>query len=328
MSLSPSTRLSDPSVTINRKLQTTVPMEGIVKVENDRANELLIAFRKGQRIQEFMDAVSGVENYKLSDLSRQGCIRGRFAKELVKDQFLLELEDIISMFWQGVFEHVDKARLWNDKVEIKNPGKDVEIRETNNNPIHYLRCHGEYAVRNYITGLYRKNLQQSCMACDYTCSIQNDKTCKKCKGLMHTTYKFMEINDDLDDFLTDSPDKEAENRDLDRYVKALFKKFAAEVLKEGRAFQIFNILTEPEASKEMCGACNLCPAQTFDINSCTNYNANIGAYLGVNKTMVANKMRSIRKRFPQFLTSEGTLDAAHILDLIPKKYRALLPIID
>lgn len=298
----------------------------VEKIGNKDANELLIAFRKGERIQEFMDAVSGVENYRLSDMNRQGRIRGMFAKELIKDQFLLNLDDIVSIFWKGVIEHVDKARLWGETVEIKS-GKSSETRETNNNPINYLRYHGKMAVRNYITGLYRKNLQQSCSSCDYTCSVQNDKKCPKCNAIMHTTYKFLDIDDDSNDLNGYDPVKDTEDRDMEKYIKSLLKRFANEVLREGRAFQIFNILTEPEASKEMCAACNLCPAKTFDIDSCTNYNANIGSYLGVNKTMVANKMRSIRKRLPQFLFSEGTEEASHILEVIPTKHRSLLPVI-
>lgn len=301
-----------------------------MKIGNELANELLIAFRRGERVQEFMDAVSGTENYRLDDFSRQGCVRGMFSKELIKDQFLLEIEDIISVFWQGVFEHVDKAKLWREKVEIKKPGNEVEVRETNNNPIHYLRYHGVMAVRNYITSLYRKNLQQSCPECGYVCGVQSNKQCKNkdCNAIMQTKYKFIDINDDSDNLMLTEPDKVSEDLDMERYIKSLMRRFANEILREGRAFQIFNILTEPNASKEMCAACNLCPAKTFDIDSCTNYNANIGAYLGVNKTMVANKMRSIRKRLPQFLFSEDTQEANYILELIPKKYGAILPIID
>lgn len=298
-----------------------------MKIENQEANELLLAYRRRERSQEFMDAVSGVKGYRLDDHSRQGCIRGRFAKELVRDQFLLELDDVISIFWQGVFEHIDKAKMWNDRVEIKRPGRESEFRETNNNPIHYLRYHGELAVRNHITKQYHKNLHQSCMSCGHTCAIRNDKACKKCGKVMQTVYKFAEINNDSDDLQYYSPDA-AEILNMAGYIDELFLKFARETLRSGRAFQIFNILTQPEASRKMCGACKLCPATTFDIDSCTNYNQNIGNHLGVNKTMIANKIRSIRKRFMQFLSLEATVDAKRLLEMVPKKYKALLPIVD
>lgn len=299
-----------------------------MKIGNEYANELLIEFRKGNKVQEFMDAVSGVEKYRIDDPSRQGCIRGMFSKELIKDQFLVNIDDVVSMFWCGVFEYVDRAMLWGEKVEIKKPGKEVQIRKTNNNPIHYLRYHGGRSVRNYITKLYRKNLQQSCLECGYVCSVNNDKICKNCKAEMQTTYKFVDINNDYDNLTRDESVKMVEDMDMGKYINNILDKFDKEILKEGRASQIFNILTKPDYSRDMCAACNLCPAETFDINSCTNYNANIGAYLGVNKTMVANKMRSIRKRLPQFLFSEGTNEANHIINILPKKYKALLPIVD
>jgi Zn finger protein HypA/HybF involved in hydrogenase expression len=293
-----------------------------MKVENHIANELLIAARKAERTQEFMEVVSGVSNYKLHVMERQGIIRSMFSKELISEQFLLEFEEIVSVFWHGVFEHLDKAKLFGEMVEIKAPGKKKERRPTDNNPIHYLRYHGRMAVRNYITSLYRRNLQQGCSTCGYRTSIKNDKYCPKCKSAMSTVYKFEVIDDDNNQF-HDSVDK-SEHNDMIQKIDKLLIRFCNEVLGvKTRAYQVMQILINPEASRQMCAECGLCDAETFDIDTCTNYNANIGNWLGVNKTMIASKMRRIRKALPEFLKSEGSDEATYLLGRIHSKYKSL-----
>lgn len=301
-----------------------------MRIDNERANQLLISFRQGKCIREFMSAVVGVENYRLDDPNRQGCIRGMFAKELITDQFLIELDDIVSMFWQGVFENIDRAKLWGEKVDIKTPGeKNQGSRKTLNNPIHWVRKQGAFCVRNYINSLYRKNLQQCCILCGHTTAVKNDKKCNKCNGEMVTTYKFIDINNEFDDFGINNISKDLEDKSIEQRIRIIINNFGDRVLgRNTRAYQVLMILTNPQASMEMCSICKLCNAKVFDIDRCTNYNANIGKYLGVNKTMIANKIRRIRKAFPGFLFSEGTLEANYLLDLIPRKHKGLLSIID
>jgi hypothetical protein len=169
-----------------------------MKIDNQLANELLLAVRRGDRINQFMDAVSGVKGYRIGNLNRQGCIRGAFGRELISEQFLLNLEDLVSVFWSGVFEHLDKARLFGDIVVVKQPGCKEETRKTLNNPIHYLRGHGKMAVRNYITGMYRRNLQQGCPECGCRMTVREDKTCPKCGKAMSTVYKYVAAETDVD----------------------------------------------------------------------------------------------------------------------------------
>jgi len=296
-----------------------------MRIENDVADQLLVAARKGKRMQEFMDAVSGVQAYRLDDHTRQGCIRGFFAKELIKDQFLLEFDDLIAIFWHGVFEKLDKAALWGEKVEIKAPGKYREYRPTDNNPIHYLRYHGFMAVRNYITSLYRKNLQQGCPNCGYTTSVKNNKICKKCGQQMSTIYKFSLLNEERDDLVDESSFKFVENQNMAEYINNIIHEFDEQVLGPNtRASQVLRILMIPEESRAMCSTCKLCNAETFDIDSCINYNANIGKWLGVNKTMIASKIRSIRKRFPEFLAEKNTRESRYLLSRISGKFKVLL----
>jgi hypothetical protein len=291
-----------------------------MRVENDYANQLLIGIKKGQCLHKFMDAVSGVENYKISDLRRQGVIRGAFSSEIIADQFILNLDDIISVFWTGVFSKIPDTKLYKEMIIIKDCNGNTIKRPTNKNPIHFLRSHGIMTVRNHINSLYRKNLQQYCNVCGYKCSIRNSKICSKCKNEMIVTYRFANIEDTEIGINDEIPTK-----DIAETISNLLHEFAYDVLKPGtRAFQILNILTNPEASIEMCKICKLCDRTTFDIDHCTNYNANISNWLGVNKAMIASKVGRIRKALPKFLSmkcSEGSIEAQYLLDIIPKRFR-------
>lgn len=294
-----------------------------MQIENCAANELLLSVRKGEKIQEFMDAVSGVKNYRLDDHNRQGHIRGKFAKEIISEQFLLDFDDIISVFWYGVYEHLDKAKLYGDKIIIKTPNGDSNTQEIQNNPINFLICHGRYAVRNYINSLYRKNLEQGCQKCGFRSAIKKDKRCPKCGALMSSLYKFTE--DDSDSIESDVQISNIDQKEISYKLYNLLVEFSNKVLgKHTRAYQIMQILIEPDASRDMCAACGLCGADTFDIDMCTNYNANIGRWLGVNKTMIANKICGIRKRLPEWLITKTGDDATYLLDIIPSKYKGVL----
>ena len=139
---------------------------------------------------------------------------------------------------------------------------------------------------------------------------------------MSTVYKFNLIDDDADhlSYYVD----QSENHDMLKKMERLLVRFCNEILEPGtRAYQVMQILINPEASREMCAECGLCDADTFDINTCTNYNANIGSWLGVNKTMIASKMRRIRKALPEFLLREGSDEARYLLGRIPKQYKGL-----
>ena len=288
-----------------------------MRIDNEYANRLLLAARKGEKIHDFMDAVSGVEKYRIDDLNRQGMIRGTFAKELIAEQFILDIEDIVAVFWHGVFEKINRAKLFNEKVEIKHSNGHITIRPTKNNPIHYLRNHGEWAVRNHITSLYKKILLQHCSICGFKTTIKNEKKCPKCFNIMTTIYKFSNIdNQEL------GVEQQVHNSDMNRAIGTLLREFAEETLKPGtRAYQVLKILTEPSASREMCAACSLCSNNIFDIDSCTNYNANIGRWLGINKAMVATKINRIRKALPRFLKSRGTAESLYLLNIMPRRFK-------
>jgi len=290
-----------------------------MQVDNHVANELLLAVRRGERTQDFMNAVSGVDGYNLRNHDRQGHIRGIFAKELIAEQFLLRFDEIISTFWCGVFEQLDKAKLYGEIVEIKAPGVKKEYRPTSNNPIHFLRYHGKMAVRNYITSLYRKNLEYGCPTCGRRASVKNDKTCTKCGSIMVTTYKYVEEDETLA-----AIDKYCELDNFDTFIKVrvLLFEFMETVLGRGtRAYQIMRILIDPDASRDMCGSCSLCECTTFDIDACTNYNANIGRYLNINKSMAANKMRRIRYGLIKWLSNKSSDESKYLFQIIPDTFK-------
>lgn len=296
-----------------------------MRIDNQYANKLLNDYHNGLNTNLFMDAIAGVNKYDISDLSRQGCIRGMFAKEIISDQFLIDLKDIVSIFWLGVFENVHKAKYWNEEIEIKVKDKTHKII-TNANPVHYLRKQASFAVRNHITSLYKKNLQQSCDICGHTTAVKSRRDCEKCgKGTMSRVYKFIEIDEDLDDLGIVSVYRYIEDDSMQRQIENVLEDFGKRILGTNtRAYQILKILTDPSASINMCSSCNMCSARTFNIDECKNYSANIGKYLGVNKTLIATKMRRIRKALPEYLFSEGTEEANYLLDLIPSKFKSLL----
>jgi len=295
-----------------------------MQIDNQYANELLKNYNKGLNTNLFMDAIAGVNKYDVKDLSRQGCIRGMFAKEIIADQFLIDLKEIVSVFWLGVFENLPKAKYWNEEIEIKVKDTTHKII-TNANPIHYLRRQASYAVRNHITSLYKKNLQQTCDICGHTTVVKNNKKCDRCtNGFMSATYKFIEIDDDLDNLNSVSVYRYLEDDSMKIQIEKVLNDFGQKILGTNtRAYQILKILTDPKASHSMCSKCNMCDATSFDIDMCKNYSANIGKYLGVNKTLIATKMRRIRKALPAYLFSEGTVEANYLLDLIPSKFKGL-----
>ena len=139
-----------------------------------------------------------------------------------------------------------------EKVIIKKPGKDPYERETKNNPIHWLRKHGSYAVRNYINSLYKKNLRQGCSKCGYSCVVKSNKECPKCNYIMTTIYKFVVVNEDTDEFLNEDSYKPIYLESQLKYINNIILNFAEDVLGEGtRAHQVLKILTDPNESKDM-----------------------------------------------------------------------------
>jgi hypothetical protein len=135
---------------------------------------------------------------------------------------------------------------------------------------------------------------------------------------MSTVYKF--VPDDDIKIESESHINLIDNHNIEHKINGMLKEFADNVLGEGtRAYQVIKILVDPQASREMCKVCKLCDADYFDMDTCTNYNANIARWLGVNKTMIASKVRSIRKRLPEWLVTQQSDEANYLLRIIPRR---------
>jgi hypothetical protein len=137
---------------------------------------------------------------------------------------------------------------------------------------------------------------------------------------MSTVYKF--VDSDTCNASYTSPFEDVENNEMLRKIYGLLREFSEVVLGgHTKAYTILKILVEPQASKDMCKSCGLCDEGTFDIDRCSNYNENIGKYLNVNRTMVANKVVGIRRRLPKWLAGQDSDEAKYLLSIIPNKFK-------
>lgn len=158
-------------------------------------------------IDKFNELIAGVKAYSVFDLTRQGVIQRIFDTERSKYQasrsnkksnFSIDMDDVVSTFWENVYKYLDKASVTGgtvdvrvvegqdvdeDKVEAKG-GINVTSRDTKCNPVYYLRKMGVMGVRNLINASYRRNLMQICEECNHastaTRSEVNGKECPKC----------------------------------------------------------------------------------------------------------------------------------------------------
>jgi Zn finger protein HypA/HybF involved in hydrogenase expression len=169
-------------------------------VDNASANAAVVdaqSKKTYQSIRALMSLVSGVDDYVISNESRQGVIKKFYLKELAKryrsDQ-IMSLSDAISVFWETVFKYLPKAEATGTKVKVRVvDGQDsigaVKIgtistseRATSCNPIYYLRSMGIMGVRNTINKMYRRHLMQVCDDCQSISAISSveDKDTMKC----------------------------------------------------------------------------------------------------------------------------------------------------
>ncbi len=147
-------------------------------------------------MQELMDLVSNVPSYSVADLARQGMIKRLFEKECKRhysrnndySNFSINLDDIISIFWETIFKDLPDAQVTGTVVNTRVvKGQDnIAERATNCNPINWLKSRGVMAVRNAINKIYNRNLVQVCDECGHqskaTSKEINSKHCPTCKG--------------------------------------------------------------------------------------------------------------------------------------------------
>lgn len=140
--------------------------------------------------------VSGVKLYSISDNARQGNIKRIFEKECHRyysrnndySNFSMNLDDIVSIFWETVFKYLHNAEATGTDVEtrlVKGQGSQ-KVRPTNSNPINYLKMCGVMGVRNAINKVYNRNLLQVCDDCGHRSKADSreveGKDCPKCNS--------------------------------------------------------------------------------------------------------------------------------------------------
>lgn len=136
---------------------------------------------------KLMDLVSGVENYDPRNMSKQGVIAKFFNKEISKTggvlksaNYLINLEDLVSVFWENVLETIPTAKKHGDTVEVREVAGSTVSRPTQSNSIYYIRSQSITKTRNYINAIYAKMLVQSCETCNGHSPPHKEEVHKAC----------------------------------------------------------------------------------------------------------------------------------------------------
>lgn len=190
-------------------------------VDNNKADNIVRLVQQSilagtsdkKSIQTMMDLISGVERYSISDHRRQGIVkrvfdsensRFRSNKNFASSNFSIDIDDVISTFWESVFKYVTRASATGATVPVRvvngQPSSVVELvgglsftnRGTNCNPIHYLRKMGIMGVRNLINATYRRGLMQICDDCGESTAATKieikDSCCPQCSNINISVY--------------------------------------------------------------------------------------------------------------------------------------------
>lgn len=289
---------------------------------NELQDEVGLAAQSGRRIKEFFDLLTGVENYAPHNLDRQGVIRIWFAKDLIRHQFLIDFEDIVQEFLRAAVEELPNAVPRGTIVDTPNGPKP-----TQRNIISRCQHIARMKTRAYINAIYRNSLIMVCAECGKIRKANYNKECG-CGSTVKMETQHVYAN------IEDSPAYDARRRQDDQIevkeTEELYLKLvrdAHRLFDEGsRAQQIFNLLMNPDVSKEMCKICvnrsrtrvvgrkslpvikesdvrelYRCDADFYDPTQCTNTSKNFAAFLGVSKSLVDDKIRLIRKRIKKYI---------------------------
>lgn len=187
-------------------------------VKNELANEAVLRAqesiatgrRNNKAIQDMMDLISGIQNYAIWNINKQGVIRKAFELERLRHNgtkagraasFATDLDDVISTFWEHVFKYLPRATATGENVPVRvvdgqydddtefdentsTAGLQFVQRSTKCNPVHYLRNMGIMGVRNLINKSYRRNIVMVCDDCGQGSSVstteESSDKCPKC----------------------------------------------------------------------------------------------------------------------------------------------------
>jgi len=160
-------------------------------VDNDEANSVVYRMQNTSTpdkvlLQSFMDMVVGVNNYDISNMTRQGILSRMFSRELkhnsnVKNtNFANSFDDIVSLFWESVFADLPTARQTGADVLVKSNG-EAKSADTKCNPINYLRWRAITKIRNMLNDSYARNLIQVCDGCGESSAAAKKERTTVCK---------------------------------------------------------------------------------------------------------------------------------------------------
>jgi hypothetical protein len=141
------------------------------------------AARHGGPIQNLMDLVSGISQYKMSITTPQGYLYNKLVSGRLEYNHIIDQDQMISRFWSGVLKAVMKAKAVGTVVNIDD-GTGTEARPTRLTQLQYIRKYGVSAARKYIDECCKKKLRQQCNDCHTVSSLgpqrEYDKGCHKC----------------------------------------------------------------------------------------------------------------------------------------------------
>jgi hypothetical protein len=139
--------------------------------------------KHGGPVQDLMDLVSGIVQYKMAACTPQGYIYNKLIHARLEYNHIIDRDQLISKFWSGVFKAITKAKIVGAIVDIDN-GTDEAPRATRLTPLQYIRKHGVSAGRKYIDECCKKKLRQRCNDCHNISTLgpqrEYDRGCLKC----------------------------------------------------------------------------------------------------------------------------------------------------
>lgn len=142
------------------------------KIDNAVADDIITRVRSGDEEAKriLVDLVSGSQNYTPLNTHHQFKIVGSFNKEIVGG---IDINELVSVFWDGVFTAVDKARTIGSTI--------TDGTKTQCNPLNYIKLYGITQVRKYLNTVYRKGMMNFCDNCNSTVAVKSVEVETKCK---------------------------------------------------------------------------------------------------------------------------------------------------
>lgn len=202
---------------------------------------------------------------------------------------------------------------------------------------------------------YRAKKSRRCLGCGNTWTRQFTRKCYSC-GSDGVRTEARVQNGEESMFHVPSSDVSAhetlEQAEIDRSLDELLDriyKFLPSDPKDPKAISrtkdVFNIMTRPEFSRDMCGKCvkaaplvceekckdhncshskipdpNLtCGEESFALNKCVNFSKKIGEYHGCSASLAARRVKKVREYFKRYVQKHKLSDQCQAINAIIRK---------